>query len=155
MRRVNGSSLFFLAAIALLFATNTARAADPLFCDSYATEAFNAAKLNNEFACGFQGPRWILDENGHRVWCLVVPEATAQSETNARNVELKGCTCNWYADKAMAQIADNKARNCGFSGIRWLDNRQGHHDWCNALNPSLSMMRGEINTREAMLQQQC
>ena len=55
----------------------------------------------------------------------------------------------------MAQIAESKARNCGFDGLRWLDNRQGHYDWCNSFNPGLPAMKGEINTRDAALAQQC
>jgi len=155
MTKASTFVLGLLSVFAMLAVTTVANAADPQFCDTYATKAFNAAKLNNEFACGFQGPRWLLDENGHRLWCSLVPEPTAQGETGARDAQLKGCSCNWYADKAMAQIADNKARNCGFSGLRWIDSRQGHYDWCNKFNPGLSAMRGEINTREAMLQQQC
>jgi hypothetical protein len=124
-------------------------------CDAYATKAFSAAKAISEFNCSFQGPRWLLDENAHRFWCLIVPEPTAQGETGAREAQIKGCTCNWYADTAMAQIADNKARNCGFGGLRWLDSRRGHYDWCNVFNPGLPAMKGENNTRAAMLQHQC
>ena len=139
-----------------LFAVNSvANAADAQYCDAYATKAFDAAKANNEFSCGFQGARWLLDENAHRFWCLIVPEPTAQSETSVRDAQLKGCTCNWYADKAIAQVAENKARNCGFDGLRWLDSRQAHYDWCNTFNPGLPAMRGENNTREALLAQQC
>jgi hypothetical protein len=50
-----------------------------------------------------------LDENAHRFWCLIAPEPTAQGETGAREAQIKGCSCNWYADTAMAQIAENKA----------------------------------------------
>jgi hypothetical protein len=131
------------------------RAALAVVCDAYATKAFSAAKAISEFNCGFQGPRWLLDENAHRFWCLIVPEPTAQGETGAREAQIKGCTCNWYADTAMAQIADNKARNCGFGGLRWLDSRRGHYDWCNVFNPGLPAMKGENNTRAAMLQHQC
>lgn len=155
MTKASAFVLGLLSVFAIIAINTGANAADPQYCDSYATKAFNAAKLNNEFSCGFQGPRWLLDENGHRIWCLIVPKATAQGEASIRETKLKGCTCNWYADKAMAQIADNKARNCSFGGLRWIDSRQGHYDWCNKFDPSLPAMKGEINTRKAMLQQQC
>lgn len=144
-----------LSIFALLAINSGANAADAQFCDTYATKAFSAAKANKEFSCGFQGTRWALDENAHRFWCLIVPEPTAQGETGAREAEIKGCSCNWYADKAMAQIAESKARNCGFDGLHWLDNRQGHYDWCNSFNPGLPAMKSEINTRDAALAQQC
>ena len=155
MTRANAFVLGIVSALTLFAVNSVANAADAQYCDAYATKAFDAAKANNEFSCGFQGPRWLLDENAHRFWCLIVPEATAQSETGARKAELKGCTCNWYADKAIAQVAENKARNCGFDGLRWLDSRQAHYDWCNIFNPGLPAMRGENNTREALLAQQC
>jgi len=134
------------------FAVNTsANAADPQFCDGYAKKAFKTAKLNQQLNCGFQGPRWILDKNGHRAWCLIVPENIADVETQAREAEMKGCICNWYADKAMAQVNENKARNCGFGGLRWIDIRQGHYDWCFNSNPGMDAMKSEIDARKKML----
>lgn len=155
MTRARAFVLSMFSVFVLVAVSTGAKAADPQFCDAYATKAFSAAKAISEFNCGFQGPRWLLDENAHRFWCLIVPEPTAQGETGAREAQIKGCTCNWYADTAMAQIADNKARNCGFGGLRWLDSRRGHYDWCNVFNPGLPAMKGENNTRAAMLQHQC
>jgi len=152
MTKARGLALCLFSAFAILVIANVANAASPQFCEAYSFKAFRGAKLNQQFNCGFQGPRWLLDRNGHRLWCSLVPEATAQGETNTRAAELKGCTCNWYADKAIAQINDNKARNCGFSGFRWIDSRQGHYDWCANFNPGLPAMKGEIATRKAMLQ---
>jgi hypothetical protein len=48
-------SVFVLVAV-----STGAKAADPQFCDAYATKAFSAAKAISEFNCGFQGPRWLL-----------------------------------------------------------------------------------------------
>ena len=155
MTRAPAFSALLLSAFALVLLNPAAHAANPQFCDAYAKTAFKAAKENNQFNCGFQGPRWLLDLNGHRLWCSIVPEATAQGETNARQAEMSGCVCNWYADKAMAQINQNKQRNCGFNGLRWIDSRQGHYDWCAKFNPGMPAMKGELATRKAMLAQQC
>ena len=54
-----------------------------------------------------------------------------------------------------AQINQNKQRNCGFNGLRWIDSRQGHYDWCAKFNPGMPAMKGELATRKAMLAQQC
>jgi hypothetical protein len=155
MIKASGLALSLLTALAIVFAHGTGHAANPQFCDSYAKQAFKAAKLNNQFNCGFQGPRWLLDVNGHRFWCSIASEAQANAETSARASEMSGCVCNWYADTAMAQVKENKQRNCGFNGLRWIDSRQGHHDWCKSFNPGLPAMKGEIATRKAMLAQQC
>jgi hypothetical protein len=60
-------------------------------------------------------------------WCLFVPQNVAQSETDARATKLKLCTC---ADQTMVQIATNIANKCGFTGLRWLESKQAHYDWC-------------------------
>jgi hypothetical protein len=135
-----------------VFATNTvAMAADVLFCESYAKEAIKSVKLAKEFKCGFQGPRWIKDINAHRLWCLTADAAVAQSEADARATELRPCTCQWYADQTMVQIATNTADKCGFTGLRWLDNKQAHYDWCFNMNPGLDAMKSEIDIRRKML----
>lgn len=155
MFTIRGFALFLVSALAILGANVTAQAANAQFCEAHAKQAFKAAKQNNKFNCGLQGPRWILDLNGHRFWCSIASEAQANAETAARQSEMSGCVCNWYADKAFAQVQKAKQRNCGFNGLRWIDSRQGHHDWCTNFNPGLPAMKGEIATRKAMLQQQC
>lgn len=152
MTRASALSLSLLSAFAILAVSTMANAADPQFCNVYANKAFKSAKQNQQFSCGFQGPRWLLDKNGHQVWCLIVPEVTAQGEAGARAAQIDGCICNWYADKAVAQVAQNKARACGFSGLRWIDSRQGHYDWCATFKPGLLAMRSEIRARRIMLQ---
>lgn len=153
MTKAPGLAAALLSALMLILLSPAANAANPQFCDTYAKKAFKAAKENTQFNCGFQGPRWLLDVNGHRLWCSLVPEAMAQAETNARQSEMSGCVCNWYADKAMAQVKENKQRNCGFDGLRWINSRQAHHDWCANFNPGMNAMKGEIATRKAMLNQ--
>jgi hypothetical protein len=155
MFTIRGFALFFVATVAVLGATITAHAANAQFCNAYAKSAFKAAKQNNTFNCGFQGPRWVLDLNGHRFWCSIASEAQANAETSARQAEMSGCVCNWYADTAFAQVKEAKQRNCGFNGLRWIDSREGHRNWCTSFNPGLAAMKGEIATRKAMLAQQC
>ena len=87
MTRASALALSLLSAFAILAVSTLANAADPQFCDVYANKAFKSAKQNQQFSCGFQGPRWLLDKNGHRIWCLIVPEATAQGETGARGAD--------------------------------------------------------------------
>ena len=39
--------------------------------------------------------------------------------------------CSSYGDTAAAQHAQNKANNCGFSGLRWHSDRNAHETFCN------------------------
>ena len=90
MTKVSTIAAGLLSIFSLLAISSGANAADAAYCDTYATKAFESAKANNEFNCGFQGPRWVLDENAHRFWCSIVPEATAQGESGARKAQIKG-----------------------------------------------------------------
>lgn len=143
--------LSLIVAAGLLAPIAPTRAADPAFCDGYAKEAKEKAKLNNKLNCGFQGPRWSNDVNGHRIWCLIADQNTAQAETNNRALDIEKCTCQWYADKAMDQVAANKAKNCGFTGLRWLDDKQAHYDWCAKIKPGMDAMMSEVKARKSML----
>ena len=107
--------------------------------------------LAKHLKCGFQGPRWNNDKTSHMAWCLFVPQNIALSETDARSANLKLCTCQWYADQTMVQIAMNIANKCGFTGLRWLDDKKAHYDWCFNVNPPFSAMSNEIDIRKKML----
>ena len=140
--------IFTLAAFA---ANDVARGADLAFCNKYANQADKSVKLAKQLKCGFQGPRWAKGTSGHIAWCLIVDQALAQLEADARAKDLKDCTCDWYADQTMVQIATNIANKCGFTGLRWLDDKQAHHDWCFNMNPGLDAMKSEIKIRDQML----
>ena len=120
--------------LGLIFITATfaykgiASAADPAFCNKYASDANKAATQAKQLKCGFTGPRWAKDLGGHTAWCLFVDQSLAQSETDVRTKDLKDCTCHWYADQTMVQIALNIAKKCGFTGLRWLDDKQAHFE---------------------------
>lgn len=144
-------ALSLLCALGLLVPISSTRAADPVFCDGYANAAAQSMKLANKFNCGFQGPRWIKDPNAHRLWCLIVDEKLAQTESDARATDIHGCICQWYADQTMVQIAINVAKKCGFTGLRWLDDKKAHYDWCANFNPGVPAMMGEMKARKSML----
>ena len=135
-----------------VFATNNAAmAGDSNFCAKYAIQAEKAVSLAKHLKCGFQGPRWIKEKGAHMAWCILVDPNLAHSESDARAAELKQCTCSWYADHTMVQIAMNIANKCGFSGLRWLESKQAHYDWCFNMNPPFSAMENEIDIRKKML----
>ena len=145
------SGLLTLGLVLALATSFAAEAADPVFCNKYANEADKSVKLATQLKCGFQGPRWIKGTSPHIAWCLLVDASLVQAEADARAVELKDCTCHWYADKTMVQIATNIADKCGFTGLRWLDDKQAHYDWCFNMNPGMDAMKSEIDARKKML----
>jgi hypothetical protein len=151
MSRASAPAFGLIFVIAAFAANHVARAADPLFCNQYANQADKSAKLAKQFKCGFQGPRWGKGTSGHLAWCLIVDQGLAQSEADIRATELKPCICHWYADNTMVQIATNIANKCGFTGLRWIDNKQAHYDWCFNQNPGLDAMKSEMKIREGML----
>jgi hypothetical protein len=140
-----------LAGLSTWLASGAADAGDPLFCGKYADTAVKAVSQGHYLKCGFKGPRWNGDKKNHLAWCLYVPTSAAQYETDARAKELKGCTCQWYADQTMVQVATNIAKKCKFSGLRWLDSKKAHYDWCYNFNPPFSALQNEIDIRKKML----
>lgn len=144
-------ALGLLAGLGAYLASGAANAADPVYCGQYTSAAIKSVLLAKHLKCGFQGPRWNNDKTSHMAWCLFVPQNIAQSETDARSANLKLCTCQWYADQTMVQIAMNIANKCGFSGLRWLDDKKAHYDWCFNVNPPFSAMSNEIDIRKKML----
>ena len=143
--------LGLLAGLGAYLASGAANAADPVYCGQYTSDAMKSVLLAKHLKCGFQGPRWNNDKASHMAWCLFVPQNIAQSETEARATDLKLCTCQWYADQTMVQIAMNIANKCGFTGLRWLDDKKAHYDWCFNVNPPFSAMSNEIDIRKKML----
>jgi len=143
--------LGLLAGLGAWLTSGAVNAADPLYCGKYTSEAIKSVLLAKHLKCGFQGPRWNNDKTSHMAWCLFMPQNIAQSETDARATDLKLCTCQWYADQTMVQIAMNIANKCGFTGLRWLDDKKAHYDWCFNVNPPFSAMSNEIDIRKKML----
>jgi len=61
--------------------------------------------------------------------------------------------CERYARAAVEQQAANTARGCGFQGARWSDDYQGHHAWCQVVDPKVA--EEEHRARATALQQSC
>jgi hypothetical protein len=144
-------ALGLFAGLGACLASGAVNAADPVFCGQYTSDAMKSVLLAKHLRCGFQGPRWNSDKGSHMAWCLFVPPNVAQSETDARAAKLKLCTCQWYADQTMVQIATNIADKCGFTGLRWLESKQAHYDWCFNMNPPFSAMQNELDIRKKTL----
>ena len=68
-------------------------ARDDKCCEEYASLAVCQQRLNIERDCGFTDPpaRWHLNYQVHYNWCLGVAEAFADSETRARQNQLRKC----------------------------------------------------------------
>jgi hypothetical protein len=80
-----------LAVSAITFATTSAQAANPYFCNLYAQQAVWAEGQNLSEYCGYTGPRWSFDYAGHYSWCLTVPKNVANHERQARKWALASC----------------------------------------------------------------
>ncbi len=60
-------------------------------CEAYAELAINQHKVNLDKNCGFGGPQWSVDFDGHYQWCLVQTESTRASEVDQRELRLREC----------------------------------------------------------------
>ena len=61
-------------------------------CQQYAQAAVAANQQNLAKHCGFNGPRWQGDFQGHFKWCLNVGAQPPIQETSARNQQLAACS---------------------------------------------------------------
>ncbi len=59
--------------------------------------------------------------------------------------------CAQYAETTVRQHAENLKLGCGFSGLRWHDNKLGHFVFCKAADTNT--VNGEIEVRTEMLKQ--
>lgn len=59
--------------------------------------------------------------------------------------------CVKYAEKTVGQHTDNLKLGCGFSGLRWHDNKIGHFVFCKATDKNT--IDAEIEVRAVLLQQ--
>ena len=62
-----------------------------LTCDEYARISVSQNEQNLRRRCGFLGFRWSSDYNAHYQWCTSVSWEAADSETRAREQELRQC----------------------------------------------------------------
>jgi hypothetical protein len=61
------------------------------FCQSYAKDAIAQNQENLDRNCGYTGGGWHSNYKPHYDWCLTVPPATAQQQTDIRNTMLQNC----------------------------------------------------------------
>lgn len=103
-------------------------------CRDYAQAAVAQHQENVRLGCGFIGPRWSNDKEGHYQWCLGTKGSFAASENTARQNDLQSCRskslCHEYAKTAVQQQADNLQNACGYSGPRWSADFDHHYNWC-------------------------
>jgi len=81
-----GACLALIAALTV--STASAQGRDD--CDGYAREAVEQAHRNERQNCGFGGPRWSDNRQGHFAWCLISPRQ-AREENEARREQLQQC----------------------------------------------------------------
>ncbi len=130
------------------------------FCQRYSNTAISQQRQNLSRQCGFRGARWQVNYNNHYNWCLRAANNTANSETNARNTQLRNCGggsggkqafCQRYSNTAISQQRQNLSRQCGFRGARWQVNYNNHYNWC--LRASTGSANSETNARTTQLRQ--
>jgi hypothetical protein len=148
-------------ALTLVLTVSTASAQGRDDCDGYAREAVEQAHRNERQNCGFDGPRWSDNRQGHFAWCLISPRQ-AREENEARREQLQQCerradrqerrenrrderkderrservgkraSCDTYSKIAEAQTEANQKYNCGYRGGEWSTESRAHFGWCMA-----------------------
>ncbi len=63
-------------------------------CEVYARMAIVQTQANQQFRCGFQGPRWTIDPQPHFRWCRWAPRPEVFSEFKERAQGLQQCFDN-------------------------------------------------------------
>ena len=81
----------FVAGLVFSGFSGAAVAADPGYCNQYASAAIEAAGQNLSHHCGYYGPRWAADYQVHYGWCLGQPIPVLANEWHARRVEIEQC----------------------------------------------------------------
>jgi hypothetical protein len=90
-------------------------------CEQYARRAVSMNQENLNKNCRFTGARWTSDYQGHYNWCITAQRSVVDSETRAREGELKNCQvkqkdcshCKVYED-----WLKKNARSCDYQGAR-------------------------------------
>jgi hypothetical protein len=166
-------ALFGLAAISAL-APAHAQGGREQFCRDYADDAVEQAEQNRRRRCGFTGPRWGGNEEGHFLWCTFNPRE-AESENRVRNDLLRQCAagddddddrprpggpgrnsegkranCDTYARIAVVQAEANEKYGCRYRGGEWSPNTRGHFEWC--LRNKREFLLDELRYRAVELQ---
>jgi hypothetical protein len=151
MERFGAFTRGLLALLSILAFHGAGHAAKATFCDSYASQTAHEAELALKFNCDFQGWRWRTDIETHLGWCLGNPKATVEQAAAERANDLRLCTCQWYADRTIEQVAVGTAKGCNYGGPRWSEDRSAHYRWCVLYKVPLAELESEIDTRKELL----
>ena len=126
-------------------------------CNSYASRAVSQQKENLKNNCGFSGDKWHEDRASHFDWCMSVPKATSDADSQFRASKLKSCKnnlstkkkeshCKSYASAAISQQHKNTTNGCGFTGDKWHEDYASHFDWCMSVPMATSDADGQYRT---------
>lgn len=152
-KQLGGFGACLALAAALMAPSASAQGRDD--CDSYAREAVDQAQRNERLNCGYEGPRWSGNRQGHFAWCLISPRQ-AREENEARGDLLQKCehrsnrqerreerrddrrservgkraNCDTYSKIAEAQTNANQKYDCGYRGGEWSTDSRAHFGWC-------------------------
>ena len=108
-----------------------------IIASQYAQKAVAQNRENIRMRCGYTGPRWSNDYNGHFNWRLTATQFAADNEARARENDLNRCRgqankrvlADQYARQAVAQNQENLRKGCGYTGPRWSNDYQGHFNY--------------------------
>ena len=137
-----------------------ANALGPAYCNGYASQAVNQFQTAKGKGCSVGGARWHANFHAHKAWCMSLAHTgPANSERQVRQQKIATCgssgvnpVCHLYANEALKSAAQAAALNCGFGGLRWIQDYQAHYRWCMQVkNPALGIM--EHTARASMLGQ--
>ena len=127
-------------------------------CSDYANTAIKQNKRAIKNRCGFNGPRWSSNFNGHYKWCMrgnnlkFTKQATADRKNDIKTCKqfivgnvlpmpmpnmTKLALCDGYAKTAVKQSKQAAKLKCGFWGTKWNSSHKVHYDWCLAGNNSI------------------
>lgn len=134
-------------------------AKEKLNCSAYAATAVAQNDQNMMQKCGFAGPRWSNDFNGHAKWCETATMADLTSEDKARKSMLAQCAekpkqdqqaCQPYAKAAVEHQVANTSQGCGFAGGAWSENYAAHFDWCLKASPEARATEGNARYQQLL-----
>ena len=83
-------------------------------------------------------------------FALLLASSTVMSEPKIDASKKQAQFCQYYAELAVEQNAQNKTQNCGFNNSRWNDDKQGQYQWC--LSTSEAIANAETMARKEKLQ---
>ena len=65
---------------------------------------------------------------------FIIPEVDALTKVIAKRKAMHVSKCwNRYATSAVAQFKEGESLDCGFTGLRWSGNIEGHAKWCETI----------------------